>query len=195
VLGGDPIPAGAHFFAHGGDSLRAAQLAHRVRAQFGVAFSLRHVFAHPVLEDQAEALARCPPGAAGRRRSARPPRPARPRSPPPSSVSGSCPALRLRQGVHNIPGSLRLRGTLDRARLGAALAALTTRQPALRTRFIEQDGQPLQVEEADAAWPLEQADLDRPARGPGCRGPRLRASPVRLRPRAAGPRAAGAAGR
>ncbi len=163
VLGGNPIPAGAHFFACGGDSLRAAQLAHRVRAQFGVVFSLRQVFAHPVLEDQADALARCPPAASAGE--VRPPAPAGlPALTAAQQRLWFMSRLAPGQGVHNIPGSLRLRGTLDPARLSAALAALTARHPALRTRFIEQDGQPLPMEDAHASWSLEHVDLaNRPA--------------------------------
>ncbi|MFP3693296.1 condensation domain-containing protein, partial [Burkholderia sp. SIMBA_048] len=52
--------------------------------------------------------------------------------------------------AYNLPGAVRLEGTLDRAAVQGALAALVARHESLRTRFVETDGEALQRFDAPA---------------------------------------------
>ena len=62
--------------------------------------------------------------------------------------------------AYHIPGGLRLRGRLDHAALRRALDRIVARHEALRTTFVEIDGQPMQrIAAADAGFPLQFEDL------------------------------------
>lgn len=100
--------------------------------------------------------------------------------------------------VYHIPTVLHLRGPLDTAALGAALAAMVERHEALRTTFAAEVGQPYQVPGAGVPPPLPvddlshrpdpAADADRTANETAlapfdlARGPLLRARLLRLAP-------------
>lgn len=60
---------------------------------------------------------------------------------------------------YNCPISLRIRGPIDRASLEGALQAIVRRHEALRTRFVEGDGGPLQIVSAGAGFRLSLGDL------------------------------------
>jgi len=49
------------------------------------------------------------------------------------------------RATYNVPRAMRVRGTLDVGRLGAALDALVVRHELLRTRFVERAGAPVAV--------------------------------------------------
>ncbi|NPC52754.1 non-ribosomal peptide synthetase, partial [Corallococcus exiguus] len=61
--------------------------------------------------------------------------------------------------LFNLPAAFRLRGPLDVKALGRAFNALVERHESLRTRFMEQDGQPVQVAEPSLALALAPEDL------------------------------------
>jgi Condensation domain len=50
---------------------------------------------------------------------------------------------------YNVPGALRLRGELDLSALERAINAIVERHESLRTRFVEQEGTPVQVIDAE----------------------------------------------
>jgi acyl carrier protein len=56
VLSVDVVPRMANFFALGGDSLLATEIVSRIRSRYGVAFSLRELFAAPTLAGVAAVL-------------------------------------------------------------------------------------------------------------------------------------------
>lgn len=59
----------------------------------------------------------------------------------------------------NVPRAFRLRGAVDRGALSRALDALVSRHSALRTIFVERDGEARQVAVADVHVELPQVDL------------------------------------
>ncbi len=61
--------------------------------------------------------------------------------------------------VYNIANVMRLDGPLDEAALGRAMADIVARHESLRTRFIEADGVPRCVIEAQAPLVIERIDL------------------------------------
>ncbi len=70
---------------------------------------------------------------------------------------------RLRPGtaVYNMPISLRLRARISRTVLERCLAELVRRHETLRTTFMVEEGQPVQVVSAPVALPLTVVDLRR----------------------------------
>ncbi len=60
---------------------------------------------------------------------------------------------------YNIPAVLRMTGLLDVAALEKAVQNIIVRHENLRTRFVEQDGQPAAVIDKELSWNLEQLDL------------------------------------
>ena len=60
---------------------------------------------------------------------------------------------------YNIPAVLRMTGLLDVAALEKAVQNIIVRHENLRTRFIEQDGQPAAVIDKELSWNLERLDL------------------------------------
>ncbi|MFS2001981.1 amino acid adenylation domain-containing protein [Duganella sp. CT11-25] len=61
--------------------------------------------------------------------------------------------------AYHMPARLRLRGRLDADALRAALTRIVARHEVLRTRFVEQAGQPAQQIDAPAAFALAVSDL------------------------------------
>ena len=79
-------------------------------------------------------------------------------------------AEKLRPGtaLYNLPAAFRLAGPVDAEVLQRALALVFGRHEALRSRIVEQDGQPMQAVDGDARPVLERTDLreDGQAAGP-----------------------------
>ncbi|MDR2031482.1 MAG: condensation domain-containing protein, partial [Azoarcus sp.] len=61
--------------------------------------------------------------------------------------------------AYNLPRVLRLRGPIDADALERAFRAVIERHAILRTRFLEQDGVPVQIAQEEAAFSLQKADL------------------------------------
>ncbi|MFP8961540.1 amino acid adenylation domain-containing protein [Streptomyces nanhaiensis] len=130
------------FFDLGGDSLRAARLAARIRAGLGADVDVRDVFEHPTVSALAARLAPCaaaPGPPAGRRD--------RPARVPLSFAQRRLWFLHRHAGAdraYNVPLTLRLTGALNREALAAALGDLAGRHEVLRTVIREEDGHPHQ---------------------------------------------------
>ncbi len=147
------------FFALGGHSLRALQVMARIRQRFQVDVPLRSFFSQPTLAGLADLLSQAQGGEQTSHSIA--------------SVSrGGIVPLSFAQerlwflqqlapasAAYNYPASFRMRGPLDADALEKSLQALVSRHEALRTRFSELDGQPVQVIAAHLQVRLERADL------------------------------------
>ncbi|HYR06200.1 MAG TPA: amino acid adenylation domain-containing protein, partial [Longimicrobium sp.] len=146
VLRLDRVGAGDDFFAVGGHSLRATQVAARIRDALGVELPLRAIFEAPTLAELAARVEEI------RRAGV-------PVLPPvlPVERTGALPLSfaqerlwfidRLEPGsaTYNMPTAVRLGGALDEAALERALGEIVRRHEALRTVFAAVDGSPVQV--------------------------------------------------
>jgi amino acid adenylation domain-containing protein len=161
LLGQSPRD-GDDFFAQGGHSLLAARLLARV----GADLPLSLVFDHPRFADLARAIAATAPAPAAVS-------PIQPISRF-SAVPLSSAQLRLwfmqqlepDSTAYTLFGAVRLDGRLDIYKLRQALQALQLRHEALRTKFREVEGRPLQVilPSAPLALPVDDlGHLDDPA--------------------------------
>jgi amino acid adenylation domain-containing protein len=153
------------FFALGGHSLLAARLMSRVRRAFGVELPLAALFTAPTVAALAARLEAGRGGAGGEdlRPAAEPiaPRP-RPALPPLSFAQERLWFLdQLEPGsvTYNVPAALRLTGELAWAPLAGAITGIVSRHEALRTRFPEVSGRPVQNIEPAARVPLPVVDL------------------------------------
>ncbi|MFF1779374.1 condensation domain-containing protein [Streptomyces virginiae] len=134
------------FFDLDGDSLSAMRLIGRVRAELGLELNIRTLFAGPTVRALASALAE-----AGNDSGA-PALPVlgqllRPEQIPLSSAQQGLWYVAQLQGpspTYNLPVAVRLSGRPDTAALQAALADVTARHEALRTRYPEALGVPFQ---------------------------------------------------
>ncbi|MFC5809016.1 amino acid adenylation domain-containing protein [Streptomyces heilongjiangensis] len=142
VLGLSRTGAEDNFFDLGGHSLLATRLVSRARTELGAELAIRDLFEAPT-----------PEALALRAGTGRPVRPAlRPVPDRPTRVPLSAAQRRLwlveritGGGVaYNFPLVFRLRGALDLDALRAALTDVTERHEALRTVFLEEDGEPYQ---------------------------------------------------
>ncbi|MFG1882363.1 amino acid adenylation domain-containing protein [Micromonospora sp. NPDC049102] len=147
VLGRDGIGVRDDFFQLGGHSLRALQVASRLRAATGVDVSLRTLFAHPTPADLAAALTAGGTTLSGDQAGAtaatadRPPLTVRP--------AGAVAPLSYAQrrlwfldrlnpgdGSYLVPSVLRLRGPLSTSALAGALHTVLARHDAVNARFV-----------------------------------------------------------
>ncbi|HEX3127631.1 MAG TPA: amino acid adenylation domain-containing protein, partial [Thermoanaerobaculia bacterium] len=161
LLGVPDVAPHDRFFDLGGHSLLATRMMSRLRAVLGLELPLRALFEEPTLAGFAGRVERARLGDAGI------PAPALVRVP----RSGLLPASfaqqrlwfldRLEPGspAYHLAGALRLEGPLDIASLAGALAAIAGRHESLRTRFVEQDGEPWQVVDEVSPLPLPVVDL------------------------------------
>ncbi|MFF7262582.1 amino acid adenylation domain-containing protein [Streptomyces sp. NPDC008159] len=142
VLGLPRTGAEDNFFDLGGHSLLATRLISRARTELGAELAIRDLFEAPT-----------PEALALRAGTGRPVRPAlRPVPERPARVPLSAAQRRLwlveritGGGVaYNFPLVFRLRGTLDLDALRAALVEVTERHEVLRTRLVEEKGEPYQ---------------------------------------------------
>ncbi|WP_372095597.1 amino acid adenylation domain-containing protein [Tistrella mobilis] len=159
-----PMPgSGADFFALGGHSLKAMQVATRLRAVFDVEIGLEELFDHPRLDDLAALVA-------ARRRDA-------PAAPDPvldilPVPAGSLRPLSFAQEriwflaqwpdgavAYNMAMAVRIDGPLDVTAFAEAAAVLPDRHPMLRTCFAAPDGVPLQRVDPEARLMLATRDL------------------------------------
>lgn len=159
------------FFVAGGHSLSALDLAVAVEGAFGVRVRVRDVFdaATPAL--LAARLAELLPGAV---ETAGPPAGPPPGPPAPRRRAADLPGAEVSEatrwlwlerqraegdfGAYTVPCLLDGEGAVDADRLAAAWAHLARRHPALRTVFVEAQGEPRAVVTDDVP-PLEVVDL------------------------------------
>ncbi|HEU4885923.1 MAG TPA: amino acid adenylation domain-containing protein, partial [Longimicrobium sp.] len=142
VLGVERVGRHDDFFELGGHSLLAVRVISRVRQVLGAEVRIADLFERPVLADLARAIQSA----------------ARTELPPiePVERDGALPLSFAQQRLwfleqlgdlgdtYHIPMRQRLRGELDRAALRRALDAILARHEALRTTFVELNGEPVQ---------------------------------------------------
>ncbi|WP_420907351.1 amino acid adenylation domain-containing protein [Streptomyces scabichelini] len=142
VLGLPEVGAEDGFFDLGGHSLLATRLISRARTELGAELAIRDLFEAPT-----------PELLAARADSGRPARPAvvpvvdRPERIPLSAAQRRLWLVERITGsgvAYNFPLVFRLRGELDLEALRAALRDVAGRHEALRTVFLEEDGEPYQ---------------------------------------------------
>ncbi|MFI6350928.1 amino acid adenylation domain-containing protein [Streptomyces sp. NPDC050560] len=160
-IGDRPVGRQDEFFARGGHSLLAAQLAARLRRATGREVPLRRVLDLRTVA----ALAHWLDSAA----------PAQDTAPPPTAEPGAAPAgpAALTPGqesvwrhwrdrpdtaAYNIGFCVRVAGQVDEVALARALDALADRHPALRTRFPDTGGGPAAVVAPRVLTPLARHD-------------------------------------
>jgi amino acid adenylation domain-containing protein len=146
-----------HFFELGGHSLLAVQVISRVRQVLGAEVALADLFERPALADLARAIDDA----------------VRTELPPIERVDrGERLPLSFAQarlwfleqlddlgGTYHIPTQMRLQGELDRGALRRALDAILARHEALRTTFVEVEGEPVQRIAAESRFHLLEHDL------------------------------------
>ncbi|MFL6199420.1 MAG: amino acid adenylation domain-containing protein [Thermoanaerobaculia bacterium] len=156
------VGADADFFELGGHSLLATQLVSRVREAFALELPLRALFDAPVLSNLAHEVERALREGEG---TAAPPLAPQPR--PAGGIPLSFAQQRLwfldrlepESPFYNVPAAVRLRGRLHPAALAAAFQEIVRRHEALRTRFAEEAGRPVQIVEDDLPFSLPLLDL------------------------------------
>ncbi|HET6763159.1 MAG TPA: condensation domain-containing protein, partial [Longimicrobiaceae bacterium] len=160
VLGVPDVGATDDFFALGGHSLHAMQIASRSRDAFGVALPLRAVFDALTVERlAAEVESRIAAGAGRDAESASGPRlPVLPASSAQQRLWLSEQMAEM-GAVYNMALAVRLRGALDAGALGRALAEIARRHETLRTGFTTVQGRPAQVIHPPLAEVLGRTDL------------------------------------
>jgi amino acid adenylation domain-containing protein len=147
----------ANFFSLGGHSLLATRLIGEISREFGRTLPVRTIFEQPTLIAQAAILdsAAAPVDASIPRTDRSLPLP----------LSYAQRRLwfvdRLEGGSaqYNMPSALRLGGALDVAALRRALECLVDRHESLRTIYIEQNGEPIQVIRPTAEVTVHDVDL------------------------------------
>ncbi|HVR96679.1 MAG TPA: amino acid adenylation domain-containing protein [Thermoanaerobaculia bacterium] len=152
------------FFERGGHSLLATRLASRVREAFGVELGVRAVFEAPTVAGLAAAVS----GLAGQTAgpvAAIARRPRRTDGPDRFPVSFS----QLREWIlvqldpgssaYNAPGGCRVAGPLSVAALAAAVHEVVRRHEALRTTFVYDGAEPVQVVAPRLTLPVRLTDL------------------------------------
>ncbi|WLQ44379.1 amino acid adenylation domain-containing protein [Streptomyces laculatispora] len=141
VLRAEAVGPDDDFFSLGGHSLLAARLLGRIRTVLGAEIDIRGLFEAPTPALLAPFVDTAPP--------------APPAAPAPGTASGALPVShaqhrlwfldRIGSGAaYNLPMLVRLRGAVDAAALGDALAEVADRHEVLRTVFEEADGAPVQ---------------------------------------------------
>ncbi|GLY37768.1 non-ribosomal peptide synthetase [Amycolatopsis sp. NBRC 101858] len=152
VLGVSEPGVEDNFFALGGHSLLAAKVTGRMRTEFGVRLGVRALFEAPTIA----ALARLIPDASTVDFSPIPVREHGARTPLSPVQRGLWFAERLAPGSaeYLVPLALRIGGDLDVETLAGALSAVVARHEVLRSRFVEQDGEPSQVVDPVRPLPL-----------------------------------------
>ena len=167
VLGIERVGRDDDFFACGGHSLRATQLASRLKQAFDVDLPLKAVFEDPTVARLAARVRRL---LGAEEAAAVPPIVRQPR---PERIPLSFAQQRLwfldrlepERAVYNLPKAMALAGPLDAGALATALAALVARHESLRTRIV-QIVQVVEVSEVGEAGGLPWQEIDPPGSVP-----------------------------
>jgi amino acid adenylation domain-containing protein len=161
VLGVERVEPGDEFFALGGHSLAAAQVAARVRQELGAPLAVADVFAHPTVAEQARRIAQ----AASESSAPAPatiPRAARggdlPLSPGQEAV-WFFQQLRPGMGSYTFRATLRITGAVDAEVMARTVTEIVRRHEIYRTTFHEVDGAPVQRIHPPSPVPLPLVDL------------------------------------
>ncbi|WP_420129475.1 amino acid adenylation domain-containing protein [Longimicrobium sp.] len=158
LLGTERVGRRDNFFALGGHSLLAVRVLSRVRQALGVEVSPGTLFEQPVLADFAAGLAK----ARGAAETAIVP--VQRGGPLPLSFAQQrlwfIDQLEGASAAYHLPMNLRLGGELDREALVRALERIVARHEALRTRFPQTDGVPVQRIAAAEESPFHLAEHD-----------------------------------
>ena len=161
VLGYAQVPAGADFFALGGDSLKATGLAARLSSRLGVGVTVADVFAAPTPAGLAERFGPAVRAGAGgapapgvRRLTAAPGQGDYPLSHAQTRMYLAA-QLDPASLVYNMASATWLDGTLSPDALRTAVRRLVARHEPLRTTFALRDGEVRQrIADPGTAWPL-----------------------------------------
>ena len=149
------------FFELGGHSLIASRLLARVRHTFAVTLTLRTLFESVTVEALSQRIENA--RSASDEVMAPPILPKLRNHPAPLSFAQQrlwfLDQLEPDNSFWNLPGSLRLTGSLDVAVLAASLHEITRRQESLRTTFAQIDGEAVQVIHQDMPLILHRVDL------------------------------------
>ncbi|RKH72196.1 amino acid adenylation domain-containing protein, partial [Corallococcus aberystwythensis] len=145
------------FFELGGHSLLATQVVSRVRSEFGVELPLRALFESPTVEALAHRLTGLTRASASAlTRVAHD-------GPLPLSFAQQrlwlIDQLEPGSALYNVPVAVRLEGALRPDVLERALQEVVHRHDALRTTFVQVEGEPVQRIHADSPLPLGLVDL------------------------------------
>nr|WP_267875255.1 non-ribosomal peptide synthetase [Duganella lactea] len=159
LLGLEQVGRHDHFFELGGHSLMTVQLVSRLRALFRVDLELREVFEHPTLIALSRVLSSAEHSTMTALMAVDRGDPL-----PLSWAQRSLWFLdqfdKAAGAAYRMPVSLRLKGRLDLAALQATLDRIMARHESLRTCFVVQDGEPVQViAPANCGFALTQHDM------------------------------------
>ncbi|WP_438301188.1 non-ribosomal peptide synthase/polyketide synthase [Pseudomonas sp. NMS19W] len=158
VLKLEQVGLGDNFFELGGHSLLVTQVVSRVRQALNVQVPLRTLFEHSTLVDFVAALG-------VEQAQQEPPIVALPRLQPLTLSYAQERQWFLWQleptsTAYHVPAALRLRGELDLPALQRSFDALIARHESLRTCFVEEQGQTLQVIQAQTALNIAVESID-----------------------------------
>jgi hypothetical protein len=158
VLGVPRMGIHENFFDLGGHSLLATQVTSRILRAFGVRVPLKKLFEAPTIAQLAATLDTCAAA-----------RPVEAITPVAREAEMPCSyaqerlwflsALEGESATYNMPGALRLTGTLDVAALDSSLREIVRRHEVLRTRLVERGGRVVQIIEDGAGSGLPLVDL------------------------------------
>ncbi len=154
VLGVERLGVQDDFFALGGHSLRATRLAAELRAELARDVPVQLVFQHPTVRGLAQVLEAAAAPEQG-------PLPRASERAPLSFVQQRMAFLdRLVPGRvdYNVSSTMRLTGPLDPGALHQALLRVRERHEVLRTRFVSENGRPVQM--VEPVLPLWEAPVD-----------------------------------
>ncbi|WP_163997845.1 non-ribosomal peptide synthetase, partial [Pyxidicoccus caerfyrddinensis] len=163
LLGVPRVGANDNFFELGGHSLLATRVIARLRALFGVELSLRELFSAPTLARLAEQVQKQRLAALQGR--VKPLLFARAHTDElPLSFAQQrlwlIDQLQPGSSAYNMPAFVRMEGQLDPEALRRAFHEVVHRHEALRTTFLQREGQPFQRIASHAEVPLEVVELD-----------------------------------
>ncbi|WNG33627.1 amino acid adenylation domain-containing protein [Archangium violaceum] len=149
------------FFELGGHSLLAMQVISRIRGTLGIELPLRALFEEGTIVALAARIDQA--GSAPSPSAAQPLARVDHGAPLPLSFAQQrlwlLARLEPESAAYNMPGTLHLLGRLDVGALEFSLSELMRRHEILRTRLLEQDGEPVQLVEPAVKVPFQADDL------------------------------------